>query len=497
MGSPDDHPGSDSHGLGWAGFAGTVNQPFKLNILCRDRHRSMSDTKLTTERYAGFETPRASLPRQPVLVVVHHADSELLGQRYELRPGEILSLGRTSRCLGGALDQSLVSRQHLEVRHDSVGLTARDLDSSNGTFVNGVAITERSLAAGDVITLGGVLLLVQWDVVGHRPKHHPTLLGTSSGIARVIERVAVAAARDVTVLIRGETGVGKELVARALHHESGRGGRFVAINCSAISDGVLQSELFGHVRGAFSGATEPREGLVRAAQGGTLLFDEIGDASASLQASLLRLLEQREYRALGSDRPRTTDARFVAATHVQLDTAVAAERFRQDLYGRLNRWVIEVPPLRERTEDVMCLARHFARAQPGAPRAMSRELALALLRHDWPHNVRELQTVMQRVALESSGSQLVLTGELAAELQGDRPQPGLPAAAGMDRDAPAARVPVRRPPADVLLARFLALGCNATALAHELGIGRTTLYRWCRELEVDLKVARRQWETSG
>jgi transcriptional regulator with PAS, ATPase and Fis domain len=334
---------------------------------------------------------------------------------------------------------------------------------------------------------------------------HPAIIATSADMANVLDRVALAAPRDVTVLIRGETGVGKELVARALHVESGREGEFVAVNCSALSDGVLHSELFGHARGAFSGARDSRPGLVATAAGGTLFLDEIGDASPALQASMLRLLEQREYRAVGSDAVHRTDTRFVTATHVDLRAAVMAGRFRADLLNRLERWNIDVPALRFRRQDVLPLAHHFARRLTGGAVLLSRQLAFALLRYDWPGNVRELQAVMEQAVVAAPGATaLDLDAQLADKLQSRSPfaypvhatQPTLeddtlpPPQKPAQLPPPKRRPPVRRPAPSELRARFQQLECNARRLAAELNIGRTTLYRWFLDAGIDIRELR-------
>src|SRR5690606_38022727 len=230
------------------------------------------------------------------------------------------------------------------------GIVVRDLGSRNGTYVNGARVERAELSEGDVISLGAVVLVFGRGPLTHQPPRDPLLVAVSPAIAAVLAETEAVAPEP-----------GTELVAQRLHDKSGRSGSFVAINCGGIAEGVAQSELFGHARGAFSGAGIERPGLVASAAGGTLLLDEIGDAPAPLQTSLLRLLESGEYRRVGSDELRVSDARFVAATHVDLRAAVASGAFRQDLMARLSRWVIEVPPLRSRREDVIPIALALAR----------------------------------------------------------------------------------------------------------------------------------------
>jgi two-component system response regulator GlrR len=239
---------------------------------------------------------------------------------------------------------------------------------------------------------------------------HP-LVGDSRAMARVREIVARVAAADVTVLIMGESGTGKELAARALHARSPRASRpFVAVNCAAMPGELLESELFGHVRGSFTGATRDRDGLFATASGSTLFLDEIGDASAAVQAKLLRVLQERRYTRVGSTTEEQADVRIVAATNRDLRADVAAGRFREDLLFRLHVVPIRMPALRDRREDVLRLAETFvaraaARHRIPAPR-ISEDAANALLAHQWPGNVRELANAMEAAILLSGTSEL-------------------------------------------------------------------------------------------
>jgi DNA-binding NtrC family response regulator len=297
-------------------------------------------------------------------------------------------------------------------------------------------------------------------------------------------------------LIQGETGVGKELVARAIHDAGGRAGEFVAVNCGAVSDGVVHSELFGHARGAFSGADAARTGLVDSARGGTLFLDEIGDASPALQASLLRLLEEREFRPVGSDEVRTSDARVIAATHVALEQAVAKGRFRRDLFGRLERLVIAIPPLRERREDIARLAIHFAERAAQGEVTFARSLMVALLRASWPQNVRQLRAVVEQALLEAGGPELRLSDALKRRIaaMGDAPE----SLHHPDLEAPpagAAAARPERPSAAELRDLLLAQRCNIRVVAQALGVSRNSLYRWIDEAQLDLAELRRAPKT--
>jgi two-component system response regulator FlrC len=231
--------------------------------------------------------------------------------------------------------------------------------------------------------------------------------------ARVMALVDAVAARDTTVLLTGESGVGKEVVARAVHDRGPRhGGPFVALNCAALPETLLESELFGHEKGAFTGATGPHPGLFEQAQGGSLLLDEVGEMQPALQAKFLRVLETRRVVRLGGTRERDVDTRVIAATNRDLDAEVAQGRFRQDLLFRLNVFPIHLPPLRERPGDILPLAHHFLRVLgtgPGrTPPSLSREARDALLAHQWPGNVRELMNALERATILASGGEIRL-----------------------------------------------------------------------------------------
>ncbi|RMF87340.1 MAG: sigma-54-dependent Fis family transcriptional regulator [Nitrospirae bacterium] len=237
------------------------------------------------------------------------------------------------------------------------------------------------------------------------------IVGTSEAIQAVIARIHKAAAADCTVLVTGESGTGKELVARAIHRASRRqGGPFVALNCGAVPENLLESQLFGYLRGAFTGADRDHQGLLAAAEGGTLFLDEIGDLAPALQVKLLRVLQEREYTPLGGHTPVRTDVRVIAATHRNLRELVAAGRFREDLYYRLDILPIHLPPLRERASDIPLLVDHFlqeARREVGNPNLRLAPGALArMVGHPWPGNVRELANAITRAAVLADGDEI-------------------------------------------------------------------------------------------
>jgi DNA-binding NtrC family response regulator len=300
----------------------------------------------------------------------------------------------------------------------------------------------------------------------------------SRELLALVRRVAPSRA---TVLIEGESGTGKELVARLLHYWSERVGRpFVAVNCKAFAEGVLESELFGHEKGAFTGAAAARAGCFERANGGTLFLDEIGEVGPDFQAKLLRVLQDGEVLRVGGTAPRRVEVRVVAATNRVLRDEIAAGRFREDLYFRLNVIPVRLTPLRERPEDVVPLARHvLARhaAEAGRQLAFAPEAEAALRAHAWPGNVRELENAVERAVVLARGDAIMPEDLLLEERAA--PAGGGPAAAGggtlqeaLDRAA-AARI-----------AAALAAGSNRAEAARVLGIDRTTLYRLMKRLGV-------------
>jgi len=299
------------------------------------------------------------------------------------------------------LEDPHASRFHCELRRTDEGWLLRDLGSTNGTRVGEVSIKEGWLRSGATITVGETRIRFLAD--DGRPEEVRTSAGESFGDAvgrslrmrevfGVLERIA---ATDLTVLIGGETGVGKDVLARAIHAASTRAKKpFVVFDCAAVAPTLIESELFGHQKGAFTGATDSREGAFARADGGTLFLDEIGELALDLQPKLLRALEQRTVRPVGGAREQPVDVRIIAATHRKLDEAVKEGRMRQDLYFRLSVVSIEVPPLRQRREDLPLLIDKMVRAQ-GRVVTIAAETAKVLESYDWPGNVRELRNVVE------------------------------------------------------------------------------------------------------
>ena len=310
------------------------------------------------------------------------------------------------------LTDRTVSRHHLAIRATRRGLELRDLSSTNGTVLGGYRVLTAFVEPGALIGLGRsvVRLDLGEGEVRETLSERQTLgraIGVSPAMRRVFALLERFAVSDGTVLLEGETGTGKELLAAAIHEQSPRAaGPFVVVDCGAIPPTLIESELFGHVRGAFTGAVEAREGAFELARGGTLFLDEIGELPLEVQPVLLRALEDRTFKRVGDDRRRQVDVRVVAATHRDLREEVNRARFRADLFYRLAVLRARVPALRERREDVPHLVRHFSEqmAADGVTAALPDELVTAFASHTWPGNVRELRSAVQRALLLGDAS---------------------------------------------------------------------------------------------
>ncbi|MFO0587207.1 MAG: sigma 54-interacting transcriptional regulator [Polyangiaceae bacterium] len=335
------------------------------------------------------------------------------------------------------------SREHLAVRLSSNGYQLADLGSTNGTFIGDLRIERVTIAEPTLVRVGQTLLRLVPLAESVEQEISPRarfgrMLGQSAAMRETFALLERVAGTDLTVLLEGETGTGKELAAEGLHDASGRAGQFVAVNCGAIPRELLESELLGHEKGAFTGADRPRPGAFLTADRGTLFLDEVGELPLDMQAKLLRVLERREVKPVGADRAKTVDVRVVAATNRSLAREVSAGRFRQDLYFRLAVVVVRIPPLRTRAGDVRMLAEHIqdelARKRVAAglqPLARLDERAMAmLLRYDFPGNVRELRNVVERWAVLGavgspgdpagwSGTAPAATGERTSAAPGD------------------------------------------------------------------------------
>ena len=298
-----------------------------------------------------------------------------------------------------------VSRHHVVISATAEGFHLRDLGSTNGTFLAGYRIESAYVEAGALIQLGETT--VRFDVLEERVSqplsdadHFGDVIGQSAPMRRIFGILERVAATDTTVLLDGETGTGKGALAEAIHRQSARAnGPFVVIDCGAIPPNLIESELFGHERGSFTGAEERRIGAFESANGGTIFLDEVGELSADLQPKLLRVLEGRQVRRIGSVAPIPVDVRVIAATNRDLRHEVNEGTFRTDLYYRLNVMRITMPPLRERREDIPQLIAHFYRNIARSTDAPPAELITRLLRQSWAGNVRELRSAVERAVV--------------------------------------------------------------------------------------------------
>jgi two-component system, NtrC family, response regulator GlrR len=370
------------------------------------------------------------------------------------------------------LADDTVSARHAEVRPTARGWVIRDLGSTNGIVINDVRVGEALLDEhARRLQLGESEL--EWKLYDDEVEHPLAatpfggLVGDAPAMRALFALCEQAAASDSTVLLEGESGTGKEVLADAIHRASPRAERpFVVVDCGALASNLVESELFGHEKGAFTGADRERAGALEEANGGTLFLDEIGELPLEQQVKLLRALESREVRRVGADRGRAVDVRVLAATHRRLERLVAAGEFRADLYYRLAVIKVHVPSLRERVEDILPLARRFlAELKPALDPStlLSEAVARALVAHAWPGNVRELRNVVQR---------LVLVGELATDVRAPAAPPEYDAARRQALDD------FEREYCRAILAHA---GGNVSRAATAAGLSRQMLHRLLRK----------------
>lgn len=361
------------------------------------------------------EAAKRTLPRSR-LVVVEGPDEGLVFEIVK----EKITLGR-SKIADLPLNDPAVSGIHAELERSADAVVLRDLGSTNGVFIEDVQIREAYLHPEMRFRLGNNVIRFE-RVEGHveievsRSERFHELIGKSQKMREIFAVLEKVASSDLTVLVRGETGTGKELVARAIHSASPRSsGPLVVQDCSAIPANLIESTLFGHERGAFTGAMERRRGSFEQADGGTIVLDEIGELELSLQPKLLRVLESREVMRVGGSKPLPVDVRVVAATNRDLRQMVAEGSFREDLYYRLSVVQIELPPLRERAEDIPSLAQdfldHFVKRHfpdDSAALSIARDAMRRLSSYHWPGNIRELKNTIERAASLADGSELTV-----------------------------------------------------------------------------------------
>ncbi|WP_224368978.1 sigma 54-interacting transcriptional regulator [Hyalangium versicolor] len=335
-------------------------------------------------------------------VVVESVEGPGKGKRATLSEGTLL-VGTDPSC-ELPLEDPTVSRRHLVLELLPGAVRVRDLGSRNGTRYLGARIREARVPLGGSVTVGKTTLRISPVKDSRRPVSEREelhgLLGKSVAMRQLFAELERLGPQKAPVLIRGETGSGKEMVARALHALSSseaQRGPFVVFDCSSVSPNPLESELFGHVKGAFTGADRDRMGVVESANGGTLFLDEIGELPLAQQPKLLRLLETQEFRRVGDEQVRRSEFRLLSATHRNLEAEIRAKSFREDLYFRLAVTSVSIPPLRERLEDIPLLASHFARELTGMDIALAPATLAALQCDPWRGNVRELRNAVQRV----------------------------------------------------------------------------------------------------
>ncbi len=395
--------------------------------------------------------------------------------------GDQRGFSRSGRTLAIALADPWMSGSHARLAFALGRWTVEDAGSKNGTRVNGVRIDRQVLVDRDVLEIGhsyfvfraAVTTAIEQpddvDLAHERPPARglatlvPALAQTFAGVARI-------APSEVSVMIGGPSGSGKEVVARAVHQLSGRRGAFVAVNCGALPEALAASALFGHKKGAFSGAIDDSVGFVRSADGGTLFLDEIGDLPLPTQAMLLRVLQEGEVTPLGTTKPIRVDVRVVSATHRDLPARVAAGEFRQDLLMRLGGYAVALPALHQRSEDLgLIIAALLEKLAPGRDAVIEPQAVRCLYRHAWPGNVRELERCLG-AALVLAGAGAITAAHLPAELsgEGDADEPG---DGGAQRDA--------------LIALLREHRGNVTAVGRALGKAPVQIRRWMKRWSLD------------
>lgn len=379
-----------------------------------------------------------------------------------------------------------MSTLHARLLRCPEGWVLTDQQSKNGTRVAGEPVERAVLRDGDVVELGGTFLVVRtlegWTLpTEEAPSLTPLDIATLNlPLESAVGRLAKVARSTISVVLMGESGTGKEVFARAVHAASGRTGPFQAINCGALPSTLLEAELFGCKKGAFSGAVADREGLVRSAEGGTLLLDEIGDLPLGSQAALLRVLQEHEVMPVGGTRAVPVDVRVLAATHKDLGKLVATGTFREDLLARLSGFELRLPPLRERIEDLGLLVGGLLRRiapERAQEVSLTRRAARALFAHAWPQNVRELEKALE-AALVFAGSQPIDLEHLPAGLSGPPPGGAQASSPSAAPDPPESPEDARR--RDELRRLLEAHRGNLSAVARELGKARFQVQRWMK-----------------
>jgi DNA-binding NtrC family response regulator len=461
----------------------------------------MADTLGVTLSHADAERRRTGLaePHPLLVLALECSRPQALSARWSLAGLAAVHLGRgsdrrferTSTELMIRVPDRWMSSRHARIENSFGRWVLVDTDSKNGTVVNGQATRRAVLTDGDLIELGHTVFIFLERVPMHEDDPRDVDLAgaalVSPGLAtllpeyaRELARLRDVAASEISVLIEGESGTGKELLARAVHALSGRPGQFVAVNCGALPANLVESELFGYKKGAFSGAQTDHPGLVRSADGGTLFLDEIGDLPPASQAALLRVLQEREVMPIGGTRPVTVDLRVVAATHRDLDDMIAGGQFRHDLFARLAGFRIEIPSLSERRTDLGLLigllhGRVFPSTPTSAHPGFDVEAARMLLRYPWPLNVRELEQTLGTAAVLAKASE-VTPDHLPEAVRVGR-APGAP--------KPLALTDADQRQRDELVALLRDHHGNISAVARVMGKDRKQIQRWIKRFGLD------------
>ena len=429
--------------------------------------------QVSTERVPGHG--RQQLEVRTYTLTVEEGPNRGAVARFEGRP---LTIGKGRDC-DLKLDDTTVSRVHAVIGPSPEGFTLEDQGSTNGTQVDGVRIKVSLLHDGCRIRLGKSVLLFSagtWRLphVEQSGSALDLLHGQSRAMKAVMEQILQVAPTQATIVLRGETGTGKEVAARVIHSRSERHQQpFVVFDCANVNRELLGSELFGHKKGAFTGAVEAHRGVFERAHGGTLLLDEIGELPAALQTRLLGVLQRREVQPIGSENAVPVDVRVLAATHRDLEALVESGGFRQDLYFRLAVFTIELPPLRERADDVPLLAEHFLRElRPGSEPHLSEEVRRHLQSLPWKGNVRELANAVQRALVLAGRGPIELAHFEASRTKLSQPVavPSRPSGQRLD-DAEK----------QLILEALQRNGWHRGRTARELGVSLSTIKRRVRE----------------
>jgi transcriptional regulator with AAA-type ATPase domain len=433
---------------------------------------------LDTHESIGMEQPQGSADQRCVVILWSQNEAyqgEQVPLTGDLPIGRVHDGGR-----GLMLDDRRVSRKHAVLTSDGL---LRDLGSTNGTYINGTRIDSQRLTVGDVFRVGDTLLLLTFVGAALNEPFTGELTTRSQVLRQVLVELDRVASHDLPILIQGETGTGKELVARRVHWASGRSGPFVAVNCAAFSENLIESALFGHKKGAFTGAARDEPGYFAQAQNGTLFLDEIGDLPVQLQPKLLRALESHEFTPVGTTAAAATNARIVAATNANLLAEIDAGTFRSDLYARLSGYVTRLPPLRARRCDVVLLAQRF-NAEFGGKLTFSTRVMEKFVVYNWPRNVRELRFVIQRLAAVCEAGVPVDLKHLEGTLLERRGAPAEESVAKKHRG--------QQPPKEELLELLARYGGNVAQIAEHYGKERRQIYRWLQAHGLDAQAFRDQ-----